>query len=160
MIDGTIVRAHQHAAGARGGQEHQALARSSGGFSTKIHVKVDAFGLPLAYIITGGNRQEITQAKELLKEECCDKVVADRGYDSDDFREHLENLGIEPVIPGKKNRKVSIDFDRHVYKERNFVERFFNKIKGFRRIATRYDKTAKMYLGALLVVGILLWLQI
>jgi transposase len=110
--------------------------------------------------VTGGQGHEITQAEELVSSGGCKWVIADRGYDSDEFRMRLRQQGIEPVIPGKKNRKIAIDFDKHIYKERNFVERFFNKIKGFRRIATRYDKTAQMYLGALLIAGIMLWLQI
>jgi len=154
------VRAHHHAAGARGGQAKQALGRCRGGFTSKVHVKVDAFGLPLEYRITGGERHDITQAQSLLKGEICEWMIADRGYDCDNFRKELKERGIKPVIPGRKNRKMPVVFDTHIYKERNFVERFFNKIKGFRRIATRYDKTADMYLGALHVVGIILWLQI
>lgn len=69
MMDGSIVRAHQHAAGARSGQEYQALGRSCGGFSSRIHAKVDSFGLPLGFILTGGQDQEIKTAKDLLGEE-------------------------------------------------------------------------------------------
>lgn len=123
-------------------------------------MKVDAFGLPLEYRITGGERHDITQAQSLLGIDSCEWMIADRGYDCDAFRTVLKERGINPVIPGRRNRKTSIVFDTHIYKERNFVERFFNRIKGFRRIATRYDKTATMYLGALMVVGIILWLQI
>ena len=154
------MKAHQHAAGARGGQDKQALGRCMGGFSSKIHVKVDAFGLPLEYRITGGERQELTQAKFLIGDDHCEWMIADRGYDSDAFREALKERGIEPVIPGKKNRKKEVIIDGHIYKERNCIERFFNKIKGFRRIATRYDKTEAMYLGGLILIGIVLWLHI
>ena len=160
MIDATIIRAHQHAAGAKGGQEHQGLGRSSGGFSSKVHAKVDAFGLPLAYKITGGNRHEITEAENLMGKYECKFLIADGGYDSNEFRKILREENVEPVIPGRKSRKERVEIDKHLYKERNFIERFFNKIKGFRRIATRYDKTEKMYLGALTLVGIILWLQV
>lgn len=160
MIDGSIVRAHQHAAGAQGGQEHQALGRSRGGFSTKIHAKVDALGLPLNFILTGGEAHEIKTAEELLGEEKSDYLLADRAYDSDDFRNILKVRGTEAVIPGKKNRRVPIEHDKHIYKERNCVERFFNRIKSFRRIATRYEKTAVMFFGALIVASILIWLKL
>lgn len=85
--------------------------------------------------------------------------MADKAYDSNDFRTKLETRGTIAVIPGKKNRCVPIEYDVHIYKEHNHVEHFFNRIKGFRRIATRYDKTAVMFLGALTVVSILLWLK-
>lgn len=103
---------------------------------------------------------DITQATELVGCESCDFLIADRGYDSDAFRTFIKNQNITAVIPGRQCRKVPIEIDKHIYKERNFVERFFNRIKGFRRIATRYDKTEKMYMGALTLVGIILWIQV
>jgi transposase len=159
-IDATIIRSHQHAAGARGGQEKQALGKSRGGFTSKIHAKVDAFGLPLTFKITCGQVHDVTQALELAGSGGCEFLIADRGYDSDAFREALRSQNVTPVIPGRQCRKTHIEIDTHIYKERNVVERFFNRIKGFRRIATRYDKTEKMYLGALTMVGIILWLQV
>lgn len=160
MIDGTTIRAHRHAAGAHGGQEKQGLGRCCGGFSSKIHAKVDAFGMGLKFIITEGKSSEIKQVQELIGDEQCEFLLADRGYDSDDFRKSLVENDITPVIPGRKNRKKSIDYDKHIYKERNIVERFFGKIKEFRRIATRYDKTACMYKGALLMVSIIIWCRL
>ena len=159
MIDGTIVRAHQHAAGAVGGQCKEALGRSRGGFSTKIHTKVDALGLPLKFILTAGQDSEINSATSLLAGEHCDYLLADRAYDCNRFRSELTSQCITPVIPGKRNRIQKIEYDIHIYKERNVIERFFNKLKNYRRIATRYDKTAVMYLGALTVASILLWLK-
>ena len=160
MIDGTTIRAHRHAAGAKGGQEKQGLGRSCGGFSSKIHAKVDSFGMGLKFIITEGQASEIKQVKELIGDEKCEYLLADRGYDSDSFRESLTKKGITPVIPGRKNRKKPIDYDKHIYKERNIVERFFGRIKEFRRIATRYDKTACMYKGALLMASIIIWCRL
>lgn len=159
MIDATVVRAHQHAAGASGGQHHQALGRSCGGFSSKIHVKVDALGFPLKFILTGGNDHESQSALALFDGDPCAYFLADRAYDIDAFRLALSSSGVQPVIPSKKNRMNPKPHDKELYKERNIVERFINRIKHFRRIATRYDKTAPMFLGALLVVSILLWLQ-
>lgn len=160
MIDGRVIRAHQHAAGARGGQANQALGRSKGGFSTKIHAKVDSFGMPLAFILTPGQEHEIKTAATLLGEEISEYLLADKAYDSNDFRAELEKRGTIAVIPSKKNRCQPIEHDAHIDKERNHVERFFNRIKGFRRIATRYDKTDVMFLGALTIVSILLWLKL
>ena len=159
MIDGSIIRAHQHAAGAVGGQDKQALGRSCGGFSTKIHVKVDALGLPLKFELTAGQAQEITMADQLFDNEFCKYMLADRGYDSNNFRNNLVANGVQAVIPTKINRLTQIEHDIHIYKERNIVERFFNRIKHFRRIATRYDKTSIMFMGSLVMIGIILWLK-
>jgi len=159
-MDGSIVRAHQHAAGAIGGQEYQAIGRCRGGFSSKIHAKVDSFGLPLGFLLTGGQEHELKAAKDLLGEDKSEYLLADRAYDSNEFRDELAKRGVEAVIPSKKNRILFIEHDAHIYKERNHIERFFNRIKGFRRIATRYDKTATMFLGALTVISILLWLKL
>lgn len=160
MIDGSVIRAHQHAAGALGGQDKQALGKSCGGFSTKIHAKVDAMGLPLAFILTPGQSHEINAAEQLLGELTSDYLLADRAYDCNHFRNILQKRGTIAVIPSKKNRVTFIPHDQHLYKERNYVERFFNRIKGYRRIATRYDKTAVMFLAGLTVASILLWLKL
>ncbi|WP_409365650.1 transposase [Fluoribacter gormanii] len=85
--------------------------------------------------------------------------MADKAYDIDSFRQVLTEGGIKAVIPSKKNRLKPAAHDRYLYKERNIVERFFQKIKRFRRIATRYDKTARMYLTGVLFVSILLTLK-
>ena len=160
MMDGSHIRAHQHAAGARGGQEHQALGKSCGGFSSKIHAKVDSFGLPLAFKLTPGNEHEIKTAESLLGDEISEFLLADRAYDGISFRNTLAERGTQAVIPSKKNRREPIAHDAHIYKERNHVERFFNRIKHFRRIATRYDKTAVMFLGSLVLASILMWLKL
>ena len=128
MIDATIVRAHQHASGTRGGQEKQDLGRSSGGLSSKIHAKVDSFGMPLEFIISAGNVHEMNCAYDLIDTSIgCEYPLADRGYDSNDLRLELENRSITPVIPGKSNRVIPINCDKHIYKERNAIERFFCK---------------------------------
>jgi transposase len=159
MIDATLVRAHQHAAGAQGGQEEQALGKSCGGFSTKIHAKVDALGMPLEFIVSAGQKQEMSFAHTLLGEEYSEYLLADRGYDSDLFRAMVRSRGTIPVIPGKKNRINPVEYDHYLYKERNCIERFFNRIKQFRRLATRYDKTQAIFLGSLVLIGILLWIK-
>lgn len=160
MIDGSVIRAHRHAAGAKGGQRQEGLGRSCGGFCSKIHAKVDGLGMPIGFIITAGQDSDIGQAESLVGEDVCDALIADRGYDSDSFREVLISKEMTPVIPGRKNRLIPIDYDKHTYKERNAVERFFARVKEYRRIATRYDKTAVMFKAGLTLVSILLWLKL
>jgi transposase len=160
MIDATIVRAHQHAAGARGGQALQSLGRSCGGFSSKIHAKVDALGMPLQFVLTAGEAHEIKSAEALLANDKSDYLLADRGYDCNELRNTLVARGTQPVIPGKRDRLQAIEYDTHIYKERNCIERFFNRIKHFRRISTRYDKTAIMFMGALIIAAIFIWLKL
>ncbi len=111
MIDGSTIRAHRHAAGAKGGQDKQALGRSCGGFSSKIHAKVEAFGLPLGFVVTAGQSSEIKEAEALVGEDFCEYLLADRGYDSDPFRQALTAKKIIPVIPGRKNRLEKVKYD-------------------------------------------------
>ena len=86
-------------------------------------------------------------------------ILVDRGYDADDIVDAANAMGAEAVIPPKSNRKAVRLFDKDLYKARNLIERMFNKIKHFRRVATRYDKTASAYFGFVLVAGICLWLK-
>jgi transposase len=137
----------------------EAIGRSVGGLSTKIHAKVDAFGQLVNILLTPGQVHESQVAHEVLAEEKCGSLLADKAYDIDGFRQTLAHKGITAVIPSKKNRLNPTVHDRHIYKERNIVERFFQKIKRFRRIATRYDKTARMYLTGVMFVSILLALK-
>lgn len=160
MIDGSITRAHKHAAGAKKSITDQGLGRSCGGFSSKVHAKVDSFGMPLKFIVTAGQEHDMKQAEALVGDDECEMLLADRGYDSDDFRKALQNKGIQPVIPGKKNRKTKIEYDEHTYKERNAVERFFARMKEFRRLATRFDKTKLMFVGSLTLWAVLTWLKL
>lgn len=102
MMDGSHIRAHQHAAGARGGQAHQALGRSCGGFSSKIHAKVDGLGLPLGFKLTAGNVHEIRTAEALLGEKVSEYLLADRAYDGRAFRDALTARATQAVIPSKK----------------------------------------------------------
>ncbi|MEZ4524687.1 MAG: IS5 family transposase [Desulfobacterales bacterium] len=160
--DSTVIRAHPCAAGALktgGGQEEQALGRSRGGFSTKIHVAVDALGNPLKFILAPGQNHDITQAEALTDDFCPAAVPADKGYDSDPFRQHLRERGALPVIPSRSNRKNPQEYDRHLYKERHLVECFINKIKYFRHVFSRFDKLAERYMSFLHFAGALIWLR-
>ena len=107
MIDSTVIRAHPCAAGAlkkHGGQKEQALGRSRGGFSTKIHVAVDALGNPLRFILTPGQTHDVTQAENLTACYAPQSVIADKGYDSDQFRQSQQQRGIETVIPFRSEK--------------------------------------------------------
>lgn len=157
-IDATIVRAHACAAG-YGRQEEQALGRSRGGFGTKIHAKVDALGNPLNLILTPGQIAEVTQAKKLLGMANGSHVLGDRGYDSDDLRKTIEELNCVPVIPGRCNRIEIIEYDKDIYKERNAIECFFSKIKHFRRVFSRFDKSARNFMAFLSFAGAVIWLR-
>ena len=141
------------------GQKNQALGRSKGGFTTKIHAVCDAMGNPIRFILTGGERNDCTQALDLLEGMSGQAVLADKGYDADYIVEAAEIMGAIAVIPPKSNRKVQREYDRDLYKERNLIERMFGKLKQFRRIATRYDKTQSAFMAFIHVASILLWLN-
>ena len=124
--------------------------------STKIHALVDALGNPLRFILTPGQVNDITQAEQLIAELPADYILADKGYDSKALRETIVNQGAVPVIPPRKTSpQVPCDFA--LYCERNLVERFFLKIKHFRRIATRYDQTPRAFLSILCLVSAFIW---
>jgi putative transposase len=127
--------------------DDQALGRSRGGFGTKVHIAVDALGDPVRLILTGGQVADVTQGGALIADVKVEHVIADRGYDSDKLVEAIEAGGAEAVIPPRSNRKEERAYDRHLYKDRNPVERFINRVKQCRRIATRYEKTARNYLA-------------
>jgi transposase len=123
------------------------LGRSRGGFGTKVHIAVDALGNPVRLIATAGQAADVTQAEALMSGLAAEHVIADKGYDSAKLVGAIEAAGAEAVIPPRSNRKGPRDYDRHLYKERNLVERFINRVKQCRRVATRYDKTARNYLA-------------
>jgi len=153
MLDSTIIRAHQHAAGAKGSNaEAEALGRSRGGFSTKVHVACDGLGHPVKIILTPGQNHDSTQAANLLAGSQATKIIADKGYDTNAIIAHIESQGAEAVIPPLSNRLEQRSYDKEEYKKRNVVERFMNLIKQCRRVATRYEKTARNFLGVIAFV--------
>jgi putative transposase len=130
-----------------------------GGFSTKIHILVDALGNPVEFVLTGGQEADVTQAEPLMRGHQADAVIADKAYDSDAVVDAAKRQGTEAVIPSKKNRKVPRDYDKHLYKERKKVEWFINLLKQYRRVATRYEKTARNFLGFVHVASIMILLR-
>jgi transposase len=119
-------------------------------------VSVDALGNPLRFTLTGGHRHDITQAEALLVGLTGDSVPADRGDDADDFITFMIDQGSTPVIPSRKRRKQSRDYDTWLYRERALVECFINKIKHFRRIFSRFENLARRYLGFLNFAAVLI----
>jgi transposase len=144
-IDGTIVRVHQQGTGARGGTQTQAIGRSRGGLSTKIVALVDALGNLVRFVLLPGQRHDSLGVEPLIEEIGFDALLADKAFDSDLLRAELHRRGAKAVIPPKANRSALIACDYAMYKWRHLVEHFFCHLKGFRRIATRYDKTDTSY---------------
>ena len=142
-----------------GGQEAQALGRSRGGFSTKIHLNVDALGNPLDFVLTGGQAHDAPQAIALLAGRRCDFVIADKSYDAEEIIEMIDAMGAVPVIPPRKNRLQQRHYAAHLYRERHLIECFINKIKHYRRIFSRFEKLAGRYLGFLRFASVLIWLR-
>jgi len=139
--------------------EDQALGRSRGGFSTKIHIAVDALGNPVDFLLTGGQKADVTQAEPLIGGHEADAYILDKAYDSDAVVEAAKQQGGEAVIPPKKNRKLAREYDKHLYKERKKVEWFISLLKQYRRVATQYEKTARNFLGFVHVASILILLR-
>jgi transposase len=160
MIDSTIVRAHACAAGyGRNSQMVEALGRSKGGFTTKIHATVDALGNPLEFRLTPGQSSDIAQA-EILSQNLSDTVlIADKAYDCDAYITFLTSRRCEPLIPNKSNRLHPRKYDKYLYKERHAIECFFGKIKHFRRIFSRFEKMAQSFLSIVYFVGALIWFR-
>jgi transposase len=168
FVDSTIVRAHQDAAGAKKG--HQALGYSRGGFSTKINVRCEPDGKPMTFVLTPGQRHdtigfvplmeqgEVNRAGPGRPKQKPDRVVGDRGYSYKDNRAYLRRRGIRHTIPRRPDHQRRGPFNKTYYKMRNRVERLINRLKQFRRIATRYEKLAENYLAMLHIGSILLWL--
>jgi len=116
-------------------------------------------GNPLDFILTGGQVPDVTQGKNLLKDRKATYAIMDKAYDADDILKLLEEQGIIPVIPPKSNRIHQRYYDKHVYKERHLVECFFNKIKHFRRIFSRFDKTTRNFMSFIRFASTLIWLR-
>jgi transposase len=159
MLDSTVIRAHLHAAGMNTAGDDQALGYSRGGFGTKIHIAVDALGNPVSIHLSPGQDADVTHAKELLGDHKPDAVLCDKAYDSDDLVEDVEARGAEAVIPPKKNRVEPRSYDKDLYRERNKVERCVGLLKQCRRVATRYEKTARNFLGMVLLAATTIWLR-
>lgn len=184
FVDGSVIRAHQHAAGARRGeldpnselsaieqvQQREALGWSKGGFSTKIHLRCDGNGQPMTFLVSVGERHEAVLFEPLMEQGSVKRegpgrprirphrVSGDKGYSSQKNRLDLRRRGIRYTIARKANEHRGGKFDKALYRRRNLVERCFNRLKQYRRIATRYEKNAENYLTMLTIASIIMWL--
>ncbi|WP_367141134.1 IS5 family transposase [Streptomyces sp. STD57] len=180
-VDSSVVRAHQHAAGApKRGPRNPALGRSRGGLTSKIHLACDGLGRPLAFVLTGGNTNDCTQFTAVMNAIRVprigpgrprmrpDHVIGDKGYSSKAIRTWLRRRDIAHTIPERADQVANRlrrgsaggrppTFDRDLYKRRNVVERTFNRLKQWRGLATRYDKTAESYQAAVALASLLMW---
>jgi transposase len=139
------------------GMQEQELGRSRGGFTTKIHAACDALGNPLRFFITAGQRSDYIKALDLIEGFEMQALLADKGYDADYI---IAAVGkAQAVILPRAMRKHQRSYDTELYKERNLVERMFNKLKHFRRVATRYDKLAITYLAFIHFAAIFILLK-
>jgi transposase len=138
--------------------DNQAIGRSRGGRTTKIHAVVDGCGRPLAFQITPGQRGDAPIARGLIEPLPPARLcAADAAYDSDRLRLFLIERGTQPVIPNNPTRKHLYPFDPQAYKLRNLIERMFCRLKDWRRIATRYDKLATNFAAAVTLAAIVIW---
>ncbi|QMT45935.1 IS5 family transposase [Neisseria dentiae] len=153
MIDGTIVKVHRHGQGAKGGLLNQAIGQSKGGMTTKILAMVDALGNLIDFKLMPGQRNDICGVEPLIKEKEFDALLADKAFDADWLVEELTERGSKVVIPLRNNRKLQREHDKMMYCWRHLIENFFCKLKEFKKIAMRAEKTdqsfaANIYLAA------------
>lgn len=161
FIDGSIVKAHQHSSGAAHGKE-AAIGKSVAGNTSKIHMAVDSFGLPICFEITGGEVHDCKAAPAFISRlPPSEYIIADRGYDSQQLRNQISESGSIPIIPRKRNSIVgNDDIDWCLYKYRHLVENVFARLKHFRSIATRYDKLKATFEGSVALACAFLWLPL
>jgi transposase len=154
----------------KGGEEEEKLGRSRGGFSTKIHIRCEGKGKPITFILSPGQRNESIYLEQLMEQGQVKRsgrgrprlrplrLVGDKGYTGRRIRNYLRRRGIRLTIPRLSNEPRRGPFNREIYRQRNVVERAINRLKQFRRIATRYEKLAVNYTAMITIASILLWL--
>ena len=144
--------------GRKRGEQKQAIGRSRGGRNTKVHALGDAKGRLIAILLTGGEAHDCPVAERLINRvEPAERMLGDKAYDSNELRDELKERGTKPVIPNRSNRKRPFSFSKRLYKLRWRIESAFNRLKDFRRIATRYDKLARNYLASVCLAAALVW---
>ena len=158
MIDASYVKAHMHSCGAQGGNQG-GIGRAKGGLNTKIHLAVDARGVPVRCIVTDGVTADCSKADELIKNTGARGLIADRGYDSDKIMQNAKNLGMKVVIPPRKNRKIQRKYDKNIYKVRRLVENAFLHLKRWRGIEALQLGIVKICLHSLLLFKSDAWLS-
>jgi transposase len=159
FIDGSYAKAHQHSAGAAS-HDDEGIGKSRAGNTTKIHLAVDGYGLPIDFDITSGATHDCKAAPGLIaKLPQAGAVIADKGYDSEAIRAQIVSKGSRVVIPRKSNsKKGNDDLDRGLYRYRHLVENAFARLKQFRALATRFDKLKRNYESVVAMACAFLWL--
>ena len=158
MIDSTHVKAHRSASGGKGGSRSRLLAARAEGATRRSHALADAKGRLLAILLTGGEAHDCPVAERLIRRvKPAKRMLGDKAYDSAELRDELDERGTKPVIPNRNNRKQPFRFSKRLYKLRWRIESAFNRLKDFRRIATRYDRLARNYLASVCLVAALVW---
>lgn len=161
FIDGTYVKAHQHASGGIEHTDGKTIGRSKGGNTTKIHMLTDAHGNPASFVITGGNIHDVSMGEKLIAMSDAENIVGDKGYDCENLRDQALEKGCTPHIPRRSNsRKANPHFDMHLYRHRHLVENLFAKLKHFRAFATRYDKLTRNFTSTVFIACLLVWLKL
>jgi len=146
-VDASHVKVHQCGLNPAGGRETQAVGLTKGGWNSKVHAAVDGRAVPRALFLSAGNVAEVEHATDVLEGIPAKMAVLDKGYDSDALRIWLFEREVTPCIPAKSNRIDPLPYRKASYRKRHLVENFFQQIKTFRRVATRYDKLAETYFG-------------
>lgn len=143
----------------RGSWRSSSHGKDKRGLNAKIHLAVDAHGMPVRIIVTEGTRADCKEAIHLIKGIDAEALLADRGYDTDEIISYALDAGMEPVIPPKRNRKELREYDKYLYRTRHLVENAFLALKQWRGIATRYAKTLDAFVAAVQVRCIVIWLD-
>lgn len=158
FIDGSIVKAHQHSSGAASASD-EAIGKSVAGNTTKIHMVSNAYGLPIDFMITGGEVHDCKVAPEFIAQlSPAEYTIADKEYDSEELRQMIREKSSIPIIPRKSNSTIGNgDMDWRLYKYRHLVENIFAR-ENFRAIATRYDKLKRNYASMVAMACGIMWL--
>jgi transposase len=141
------------------GAHNQAIGRSRGGLTTKVHLAVRGLGCPVRFTLTPGQSGDCPQAKLLIDGLSAEIFIADTSYDSDELREDVADMGAQAVIPNNPSRSMKYPLDADLYKSRHLVECCFSKLKQFRRVATRFEKTARNFRAVITIAATILWLR-
>ena len=157
MIDASYIKAHPHSAGARGESGRVPHER---GLNSKLHLAVDSFGMPLRVIVTSGAVADCSQAMPLIEGIVAECLMADKAYDTNEIIAATSELGMNPVIPPKSNRREKREYDRALYKLRHLVENGFLEFKQWRGVATRYAKNSLSYLAICQIRAMLIWTKL
>ena len=158
LLDSTHIKVHQDAANPAGGQQNQAIGRTKGGLNSKVTALVDGRGRVLQLGLCPGNAADLNAAKEIVFPAHV-YIIADKGYDSDQFKEQIRQKGSKPCIPFRRNRKCPAAYSKRRYATRHRIENFFQRVKRFRRIGTRYEKLDQTFLCMLTIAAVLDWLK-